>query len=330
MPTNLTSLIKQKTIADWEGDRSETNLEKGQIFVFSPGNVRTNFCNGFCWRAPGTGCVVMEVWGAGGSSSRMCCCGWGMPGNAGAYSRKCFCVTSGCYVTGVIGFSCGNADTIFFRGCSEATCVCWFGNGTNGCICSQGGRAGCSICATDGTCGGYCCYRAVGYCGSNNGLGQGMGTICNIGTTQNFIATAVGGDLNLCGGVSCVTFACSCPTSVGRCCYMAHVPGPAGVWSCCNTPYVSYTFSDDSVEAHLPGQGLHGFIIGLSTSRNGTKGSPHPYSWRNDRICSCYESMGCVPYAPYGWGGAGTAFCGDVRDVGVRGGQGAVKIKFFS
>ena len=330
MPTNLTSLIKQKSIADWEGDRSETNLEKGQIFVFSPGNVRTNFCNGFCWRAPGTGCVVMEVWGAGGSSSRMCCCGWGMPGNAGAYSRKCFCVTSGCYVTGVIGFSCGNADTIFFRGCSEATCVCWFGNGTNGCICSQGGRAGCSICATDGTCGGYCCYRAVGYCGSNNGLGQGMGTICTIGTTQNFIATAVGGDLNLCGGVSCVTFACSCPTSVGRCCYMAHVPGPAGVWSCCNTPYVSYTFSDDSVEAHLPGQGLHGFIIGLSTSRNGTKGSPHPYSWRNDRICSCYESMGCVPYAPYGWGGAGTAFCGDVRDVGVRGGQGAVKIKFFS
>ena len=43
MPTNLTSLIKQKTTTDWEGDRSETNLEKGQIFVFSPGNIRTNF-----------------------------------------------------------------------------------------------------------------------------------------------------------------------------------------------------------------------------------------------------------------------------------------------
>lgn len=330
MPTNFSELIKQRSVSDWEGDQSESNLEKGQIFVFSPGNVRTNFCGGFCWRAPGTGCVVMEVWGAGGSSSRMCCCGWSLPGNAGAYARKCFCVTSGCYVTGVIGFSCGNADVLNFRGCSEATCVCWFGNGTSGCICAQGGRAGCSICGTDGNCGGYCCFRALGYCATPNGLGQGAGTICNLGTTQSWIASATGGDINCCGGIGCLTLSCQCPTAGGRCCYTQHVPGPAGVWGCQGTPYISYQFADDAMEAPIPGQSLHGFIAGLSTSRNGTKGSPHPYNWRSDRICACYESTGCIPYVPYGWGAPGGAYCGDVRDNGYRGGMGNVRIRFFT
>jgi hypothetical protein len=33
---------------------------------------------------------------------------------------------------------------------------------------------------------------------------------------------------------------------------------------------------------------------------------------------------------PYGWGAPGAAYTGDVRDNGYRGGQGAVKIRFFT
>lgn len=331
MPTNLSQLVRQRTSTDQYGDRTELNLETGKIYVFSPGNVRTNFCGGFCWRAPGTGCAIIEAWGAGGSSSRMCCCGFIMPGNAGAYAKKCITVQSGCYVCGTIGFSCGNADAFGFRGCSQPTELCWFGSGTNGCICAQGGRAGCSVCVTDGNCGGYCCYRALGYCASNNGQTAGQGTVCNIGTTQNWIACAYGGDFNCCGQFSCMTIMCEEGIPASRCCIIMHTPGPANVFSCGAGSVISHSFMDDATEAPIPGQGLVGFIVGLTgATRSPTKGSPHNYSWRSDRVCSCYEATGCIPYVPYGFGGPGDGMCGDVRSHGFRGGMGAVRIRFYT
>ena len=53
----------------------EDNLEKGRIWVYTDGNMYSSFCNGFCWRSPGTGCIVIEAWGAAGSGAQMCCCG---------------------------------------------------------------------------------------------------------------------------------------------------------------------------------------------------------------------------------------------------------------
>lgn len=105
----------------------EDNLEKGRIWVYHDGNMYSAFCNGFCWRAPGSGFIQIDVWGAAGSGAEMCCCGAGTPGNAPAFLRKCVCVQSGNYVCGYIGRSCNNADDLCFRGCSESTCVCWFG-----------------------------------------------------------------------------------------------------------------------------------------------------------------------------------------------------------
>jgi len=105
----------------------EDNLEKGRIWVYSEGTMYTGFCNGFCWRSPGTGLVQIDMWGAAGSGVQMCCCGAGLPGNAPAYIRKCICVQSGNYICGYIGRSCNNSSALCFRGCSEATCVCWFG-----------------------------------------------------------------------------------------------------------------------------------------------------------------------------------------------------------
>ena len=60
----------------------EENLETGYIYVWSPGTNYTNFCNGVCWKAPAAGTAHIEIWGAGGSGARMCCCGDGLPGNA--------------------------------------------------------------------------------------------------------------------------------------------------------------------------------------------------------------------------------------------------------
>jgi hypothetical protein len=119
------------------------------------------------------------------------------------------------------------------------------------------------------------------------------------------------------------------PTS--RCCTLMHTPGPANVFSCGAGSVITHSFQDDATEAPIPGQGLPGFISGLTgAGRSPTKGSPHPYNWRADRSCSCYEAMGCTPYIPYGFGGPGDGMCGDIRSHGFRGGQGAVRIRFYT
>lgn len=326
MPTQLKTLLAQRLYQ--AGSFTEDNLDQGEIYTFTPGNIRTNFCGGFCWRAPGSGTAVIEVWGAGGSSARMCCCGVGLPGNAGAYSKKCISVASGCYVTGTIGFACGDASTISFRGCSESTCICWFGNGTNGCICAQGGRGGCSLCSTGSSL--YCCYIAAGYCGSNNGLSGSCGTICNKGTSQTFVASAVGGDVNVDGALSCATFYCVAGIATARCCTLMHIPGPGGVWSCVNPPMINHVFGDDSPNAPIPGQGLAGAQYGLGVnSQSGASGMAN-YCWTSNRPCGCYEATGCVSFMPYGWGAPGIGLCDGIRDNGYRGGMGAVRIRFIS
>jgi hypothetical protein len=105
----------------------EDNLEKGRIYVYSEGTMYTSFCNGYCWRPPGCGKAVIELWGASGSGAQMCCCGAGLPGNAPAYVKKCICVCPSNYVCGYVGRSCNNSSALCFRGCSEATCAYWTG-----------------------------------------------------------------------------------------------------------------------------------------------------------------------------------------------------------
>ena len=62
----------------------EENLETGYIYSYTSGTNYSKFCNGICWTARVDGTATIEVWGAGGSGARMCCCGDGLPGNAGA------------------------------------------------------------------------------------------------------------------------------------------------------------------------------------------------------------------------------------------------------
>ena len=70
----------------------EKNLETGQLFYFTPASEHDQ-CTKVTWQSPGAGCARVEIWGAGGSGAKMCCCGQGVPGNPGAYVVKCFLVT---------------------------------------------------------------------------------------------------------------------------------------------------------------------------------------------------------------------------------------------
>jgi hypothetical protein len=107
----LKELVERKLDQiEWD----ETNLEKGRVWAYSPGTEYNDFNKCFCWISPGRGQVIIDIWGAGGSGARMCCCGFGIPGNPGAWSRKCICVDTGCIICGNVGKACNNADAFVF------------------------------------------------------------------------------------------------------------------------------------------------------------------------------------------------------------------------
>ena len=390
----------------------EDNLEKGRIWVYTDGNMYTSFCNGFCWRSPGTGCIVIESWGAAGSGAQMCCCGAGLPGNAPAYVKKCLCVTAGNYVCGYIGRSCNNSSALCFRGCSEATCICWFGcspkalyeggyypgdsdsfkgnnpwgwgsgggdpmslnegnvnfqnggncgigggnalnpsgNGnccnwqqcraigaTNGCICAQGGKGGISFCMD--TKSPYSCFRTGYFCGTGLGPAHNMcdtgnsacGMICNIcqfdGAALGFIACGYGGDVNCCGGWSCVSFQgclpiCPCQTQY-------HVPVAAGIFAE-EGGVLSYTTnSDGQGPTEWSGAPTINQINALTAMSRQPGPMAYTTCWDGNRGCGCYEMQGCMNFFPYGVPGAAPHPCPGVRDHASRGGLGAVRIKYI-
>ena len=303
--------------------RVEDNLETGQVWLYTAGTEYTNFNSGFCWRAPGTGTAVIEAWGAGGPGSRMCCCGYGLPGNAGAYVKKTITVQSGCYICGSVGFP-AYASSLCFSGCGDASCICWFGCGTNGCICARGGRGGTSFCSTGTSA--WCCYYANGFCG-NKCNGDNCGLICNH-CSGGWEAIGFGGDVNCCGQIGCTSFFGCYPTCF--CYYYYHVPTGAGMFAE-NGVLVTYTAdSDGTPSGNWSGNSLFGYFTSLnSASRAPHAAHPVVSCWRSDRSCGCYEMQGCNPYTPIASGGLPPQPCGDVRDHGVRGGWGAVRIRFY-
>jgi hypothetical protein len=120
----LTQLLGNRELA-WEDQ-----LEKGRIWAYGDGNEYTPLCNGFCFKPPGCGKVIIEIWGPGGSSGRGCCCGNAMPSNPGSYTRKCICMCPTNYICGSIGRACGDTPA-YSRGDTEPVQVCWTGCAPN-------------------------------------------------------------------------------------------------------------------------------------------------------------------------------------------------------
>jgi len=320
----LKNLLKDRL--DFIGS-DEENIEKGQIWVYAPSNDYTNFHTGICWVAPADGTVQIEIWGAGGSGGKMCCCGGGLPGNPGAYSRRTFQVASGCTVTGTTGMSCGNSDAICFRGCSQATCITYECAGGTGCMCAQGGRGGTSYCSTNTSL--YCCFANASFCATRTNNNQ-CGIVCNYGPgAPNCCAEAYGGDINLRGGYSRASFfGCHpmCP-----CCFYYHYATPPGYHACCGGEVTVTNDADAGYTRHSGSGGQFQFVgvLGLlgRQSREGMWGEQICYN--SSRSCGCYNYQGCIAFSPAGHPGGPPHPCPGVRDHAWRGGHGSLRIKFI-
>jgi len=341
----LSRLLETKTVS--ERTASDSNLQKGEIYVYSPGGWM-NFRDAgsgphFCWSASDYGVAVIEAWGASGSGARQCCCAASVPGNPGAYARKTIRVAPGDFVCGFVGNACGNASALCFRNCGEATTILWrSGRFCSNCICAMGGRSGHAFCTASvsmfccflcccfaGTafpnagCGIICNYQDFGGAGSNCGIGGPTGSCC---AADRWMACAYGGDINRIGGFSCVEF-----YHCNACCI------------CCQINYVKtspYVFSEegaivrvnaDFTDAARVSWYSHAFMNNLSgVSKSPTQGHPYVYCWNSGSImCGCYETNGCMSFAGIGVPGLGGMTCNDVRDHGTRGGPGAVRIQYI-
>ena len=302
----------------------EDNLETGYIYSWTPGTNYTNFCNGVCWTAKANGTAIIEIWGAGGSGARMCCCGDGLPGNAGAYVKKTITVEAGDTMTGCTGMPC-YSHPLCHSGCSNATGVCWItaSNG-NGCMCARGGYGGKTMCTTGPSL--YCCFRAQGFCTvrCNN---DNCGMVCNW-CDGAWPAEGYGGDVNCCGQLSCSSFFGCCPHC--KCRFQQHVATPAGLFAENGALITFQKESDGTPMSQWSGNQLFQFYAALNlATKSPYQGNPLSYCWRSDRSCGCYPSQGYANYLPVGTGGIGPNPCPEVRDHGIRGGFGGVRIKFI-
>jgi hypothetical protein len=304
---------------------TETNVESGQIYNFQTNNF-DGLHAGICFHPCQSGTAIIEIWGAGGSGAKMCCCGFGTPGNPGAYSRKTVILTCCGYITGSPGIACGN-DALCFRGCSDATGVTIYANGSStGCMCAQGGRGGISYCST-GT-DAYCCFTAGGFY-TTLGVNGNCGIVCNKCCSGGWCAQAYGGDTNCPGGFSCVSFlgasGSSCPCSTHF-----HMQGPAGYYSKCGV-VVSFNSDDGNGFANWSGQGRGQYAQALAgASRWPQMGSFFATCWGFSGNCGCYENEGCMNLLPPGFPSAGPHPCPGVRDHASKGGNGAIRIKFIA
>lgn len=316
---SLRELLEEKNLVEI----SETNLDTGQVFSFTPGDTHTSQTpNHFlmCWEAPGAGTAVIEVWGASGSAGANCCCSLGLPGNPGAYSKKTMTVTGSSFVCGKIGGSCWNT-TCCYKGRSECSCICFSGSTEQGTMIAQGGRGGPSFNQNSGTAI-RCCYTANGYPFTE--FSNYCGIVCNY--VDGEIATASGGDTNCNGGWSCMIF-----YHCNSCCTCRHTPSiktSPGIYSR-DGAVITYSMEQDTHRQNGSGVGqMHMYSALGAASRTPGSVGPMAYCWQGGRMCSCYGQSACFMTLPFGIPAAPQMACSNQWDYGMRGGHGAVRITF--
>ena len=302
-------------------------LEKGKVWVITTTSmfacVRDD--SRYCWRSPGCGTLTIEMWGAAGGGARMCCCGFGLPGNAPANTRKTIAVWPDTAICACPGMSC-NAHSLCFEGCGVPSYLGWI-NGrdlcgySSGCMCAQGGRGGTAFCSTGTSA--YCCFAANGFC--NTLLSGNCGIICNH-CPGAWLACGYGGDINCCGCISCVAFKGSLPLC--PCQQDTYIATAAMVYAE-NGAHIAYTHDADNEHSQWSGNGFHSQSYAINAaSKSPAGGIPWTICYNGHQACGCYETLGCMPLMPYGVPGAGPFPCPDVRDHGKRGGHGAIRLTY--
>ena len=311
--------------------------------------------NCFCWSATGNGTAVVEIWGAGGSTGRQCCCASSLPGNPGAYSKKTICVQTGDWIRGIAGMACGHRDanSIFFTGTSEGTCItlCTTANGCD-CMCAQGGIGGYSIC-TCNVCQ-MCCWCLMGFhvsrfpirctCNTccavtNSNENNFCGIVCNFkgaydgasgGPGVGAQAYAWGGDVNKTAGFSCLSFYRTHASDAGNYCRnVMHVQTSPGIISE-DGAMLTFPHGNCGSMGCASGMSLVGALNALNVAgKHPSMPTIHTACVGCLRTCGCFEMQACMPFMPAGVPGPGTGTSGDVRGTGLRGGPGMVRIKFI-
>jgi hypothetical protein len=140
---------------------------------------------------------------------------------------------------------------------------------------------------------------------------------------------AYGGDINCCGTIGCTSFLGCYPTC--PCQTHHHAPLPAYMFAE-KGARVSFQTSDGQANTSgMSGSQLPAYLQSLAAlSKQPTRGTFNSYCWRSDRSCGCYEMQGCSPFLPVGAGGLPPQPCPDVRDHGIRGGWGGMRIRFIA
>jgi len=200
-------------------------------------------------------------------------------------------------------------------------------------MCAEGGFGGTSWCNTSvGS--PYCCGVAAGFC-YTPGAALCCGVICNLSTSSvSAVGSAVtraqayGGDVNCQGMFGCVVISACCANI--PCQYIATIPVPAGYISS-NGANITYALEDNNGTSTLNGQGLAQFLTGLNAAGK----QPHHGGFKSHcmgnvrKQCGCYENNGCGNWLPIGTGGLMVTPCDGVCDTGSRGGQGALRIRWY-
>jgi hypothetical protein len=314
---DLRTLLNQRSID------TDTMFTAGAPAVFTPWR---NAGQSFCWKSPGTGSAIIEIWGAGGGGGGGQCCGSGIPGNSGAYSRAVVSVNGSGYVCGVTSGTLASASCNGCRGGCTHVAVAPTGTITR-CLVAQGGFGGFWMCNASNAI--YCCFLASGRCGTLTGTGCGF--ICNIGvvtTGQGTVvaACACGGDINIAGGISCTEWcACAGDTPVAGRHYHSFPAGfitnrPGHALACYCQTGSSYTRGEAAFEL------AYRAVAGNAT--------PSTFFLA---CCGSFIDCGCFPYNCGGGGVVGAGYGSNVTSAGItntncgsRGGPGMVKVTFIN
>jgi hypothetical protein len=151
--------------------------------------------------------------------------------------------------------------------------------------------------------------------------------VCNY-CNGMWIGCAYGGDVNCKSIIGCVQYDGASPNCF--CLFRNFIPVPAGLFSTDGSLVIHSNDSDTTQATNWSGS--------QNTSMQAAMGAlskaPRRAAWLSNcwgygGPCGCYEFQGCIPFLPIGVGAPPGQPCGDVRDVGTRGGMGGVRIKFY-
>jgi len=317
---NLDRLLEQRQAVV---DRGNETKRGGIVFYFTHTNVTGVQSYGPCcyqWQSPGTGTAIIELWGASGSGSLMCCCsGGGIPGNPGGYVRQRLCVSGSSVVCGFVGCS-PTGGSLCYPGRSQCSVACPLNTNNNTILAAQGGFGGYTNCSTSTA--HYCCLVAAGFLHTLTNTFCGI--LCNWGGPNSAcFACACGGELNVCGGISCLrTWDCC---QYWKCNMELTLALSPGLFSTCCTTCVRFFKSE------YPGFGIaHNSWAELEAAM-GMLNRQQPYNhncYTSMQPCGCYEHDGCF-LNPTGIPGITGSPCPGVRSSGQKGGHGAVRITYY-